>query len=159
MQRGFSKQNAVQKSTGMPNCNALSGFCTAFALVATAAPTPAQAAGEIQLSQLQGMFADMRAKTKWNLDGPMLSGYFFFDPEPKKLELAASELRTLGYRFVNLQQVAGRQTFRLHVERVEVHSPESLNARNNEFYALARKYSLASYDGMDVGPAAASPAK
>lgn len=138
--------------------NALSVFCAALALIA-AAPTPAQAAGEIQLAQLQGMFADMRAKTKWNLDGPMLWGYFFFDPEPKKLELAASELRTLGYRFVNLQQVAGRQTFRLHVERVEVHSPESLNARNGEFYALAKKYSLASYDGMDVGPAAASPAK
>lgn len=99
------------------------------------------------------MFADMRAKTKWNIDGPLQWGYFFFDPSVEKLKQVSANLEVSGYRVVSLEKVANKQVFRLHVERVETHSPESLNARNDEFYALADKYSLASYDGMDVGPA------
>ena len=99
------------------------------------------------------MFADMRAKTKWNIDGPLLWGYFFLDPSVEKLKQASANLEASGYRVVSLEKVATKQVFRLHVERVETHSPESLNARNDEFYALADKFSLSSYDGMDVGPA------
>jgi hypothetical protein len=32
------------------------------------------------------------------------------------------------------------------------HTAESLNKRNHEFYELADKFHLESYDGMDVGP-------
>ena len=102
------------------------------------------------------MFADMRAKTKWNIDGPLLWGYFFFDPNVEKLKQVATELEGSGYRVVGIASVSDKQLFRLHVERVEVHTPASLNARNNEFYAFAEKYSLRSYDGMDVGPAPTS---
>jgi hypothetical protein len=79
-------------------------------------------------------------------------GVFLFRHECRKIETGFSKSAT-GYRVVSLEKVANKSVFRLHVERVETHSPESLNARNNEFYALADKYSLASYDGMDVGPA------
>lgn len=99
------------------------------------------------------MFADMRAKTKWNIDGPLLWGYFFIDPSAEKLKQASANLEALGYRVVSLEKIANKQVFRLHVERVETHTPASLSARNDEFYALADNYSLASYDGMDVGPA------
>lgn len=116
----------------------------------------AQTHRRIPLAQLQAMFADMRAKTKWNIDGPLLWGYFFFDPSPEKLKQASANLEASGYRVVSLEKVANKQVFRLHVERVETHSPESLKARNDEFYAFAEKYSLASYDGMDVGPATTS---
>jgi hypothetical protein len=34
---------------------------------------------------------------------------------------------------------------------VEKHSPETLYDRNAEFYKLAEKFGLESYDGMDVG--------
>ena len=40
------------------------------------------------------------------------------------------------------------------VERVEKHTPASLHARNQQFYALADKFAVDVYDGMDVGPAA-----
>ncbi|MFM2450517.1 MAG: hypothetical protein RIS44_2967 [Pseudomonadota bacterium] len=80
-------------------------------------------------------------------------GYFFLDPSQEKLANAAKELMGSQYRLVAIDVVPGRQIFRLHVEKVEVHSPASLHARNNELYELATKYKLASYDGMDVGPA------
>jgi hypothetical protein len=99
------------------------------------------------------MFSNMRAKAPWNVDGPLLWGYFFFDPSSSKLHRAASELQVAGYRIVSVQEVPGKGVFRLHVEKVEVHSPESLHTRNGEFYRLAEKHGIASYDGMDVGPA------
>ena len=113
----------------------------------------AQTSPHIQLSQLEAMFSGMRAKTPWNVDGPLLWGYFFLDPSQEKLASAAKELLAGQYRVVGINEVPGRHIFRLHVEKVEVHSPASLHARNNELYELAAKYKLASYDGMDVGPA------
>lgn len=41
----------------------------------------------------------------------------------------------------------------LHVEKVEKHTIDSLDVRNKEFAALAEKYGVEGYDGMDVGPA------
>jgi len=40
----------------------------------------------------------------------------------------------------------------LHVERAEVHSEASLDARNQELQALAEANGVEDYDGMDVGP-------
>ena len=128
----------------------------AFVLVAflSQAPTTlAQSAQRIQFVQLQSMFSEMRAKAPWDVDGPLLWGYFFLDPSAARLRRAAAELLAAGYRVVSVREVPGDGQFRLHVEKVEVHSPESLHKRNSELYALAEKYGIASYDGMDVGPA------
>jgi Regulator of ribonuclease activity B len=113
----------------------------------------AQASRRIPLSQLEAMFSDMRAKTKWNIDGPLLWGYFFFDQSESKLQQISQELVGAGYKLVGLSQVEGRPLYRLHLEKVELHTPNTLNSRNIEFYALAEKYGIRSYDGMDVGPA------
>lgn len=126
------------------------------AAVALTAPAVMAQASRISLAQLEKMFASMRAGTKWNVDGPLLWGYFFFDPSDAKLQVAAKELQEAGYRVVGIQQVA-LQRFRLHVERIEAHTPSSLDARNGELYAFAEKHQLASYDGMDVGPAPKAP--
>ena len=115
-------------------------------------PSQAQQGRKIALSQLEEMFSNIRSKTKWNIDGPMLWGYFFFDDSTARLNMLAEQLAPLGYRIVGVSQVEGRTSYRLHVEKVEMHSPVTLHARNNEFYALAEKLHLASYDGMDVGP-------
>jgi hypothetical protein len=114
-------------------------------------PSYAQPAKRIELHQIEAMFGQMRAKAPWNVDGPLLWGYFFFDPDPEKLKRAAAELESAGYRIVGIDGVPARKTSRLHVEKVEVHSPQSLHERNTAFYALAAKHALASYDGMDVG--------
>ena len=123
-----------------------------LAIVTTCVPASAQGPRRIQLELLEAMFASMRTSTPWNVDGPMLWGYFFFDPSRAKLVQAANELQSAGYRIVGIEQFQGDQRLRLHVERVEAHTPATLHARNQELYALAERLGLASYDGMDVGP-------
>ena len=127
-------------------------FAALALLLSALSPAVAQAPTRIQLAQLQTMFTNMRAQTSWNVDGPLRWGYFFFDPRAVKLKQAASELQAQGYETVELQAVPGKDLFRLHVEKIEVHSPVSLHHRNAEFYALADKHGIALYDGMDVGP-------
>lgn len=105
----------------------------------------------ITLPELEDMFANMRANTKWDVDGELLWGYFFTDPDPKKLERIVEPLTNSGYRFVSIHETDDRSTYFLHVERVEKHSPETLYDLNAEFYKLAEKFGLESYDGMDVG--------
>jgi hypothetical protein len=108
----------------------------------------------IELEKLENMFSEMRVKTKWNVDGPMLWGYFFTDRSAEKLERAATILVAQGYRLVGIREDDDGSTQWLHVERVEIHSPQSLFARNEGLYKLAAELGLDSYDGMDVGPAA-----
>jgi len=115
----------------------------------------AEGSAVITLEQLNQMFQEMRANPaykKGSIDGKLLWGYFFTDPSPKKLESVADYLTKNGYRYVNIYPTEDKSTFFLHMERVEHHTPESLNVRNHEFYKLAEKYHIESYDGMDVGP-------
>jgi hypothetical protein len=121
-------------------------------LAACRSPQPERKSNRIEQAQLEEMFARMRTNTKWNVDGPMLWGYFFVDPSAQKLEQIARELEAIGYRVVAIGPMIEQRKFMLHVERVEVHTPRSLNVRNIDLYAIAEKYSVASYDGMDVGP-------
>lgn len=79
-------------------------------------------------------------------------GLFFTDPIPEKLESVAEKLSDSGYRLVDIYPTDDESTHVLHVERIEKHTPESLHARNSELEALAREFSIESYDGMDVGP-------
>lgn len=106
----------------------------------------------ISLQTLEDMFANMRAKTKWDVDGEMLWGYFFTDKDPKKLEPVAEALGKRGYRFVSIYETDDKATHFLHVEKVEKHTPLTLHARNAEFYQLVERFHLESYDGMDIGP-------
>lgn len=98
------------------------------------------------------MFESMRRDSGWRIDGNMLWGYFFSSLSERNLQEAARELQELGYRLGDIRLRDDEDRYQLHVERVETHTAESLHARNQEFYALAEKYELGSYDGMDVGP-------
>ena len=112
----------------------------------------------IDLAQLEEMFVGIAAGPKWDMSMPMLWGYFFTDESRKKLESAVPELAHRGCRFVDIlePELDAGQTpyFFLHVDCEEAHSPASLLERNEEFYALAERLGLRSYDGMDVGPIA-----
>jgi len=116
----------------------------------------AQSSNRIPLAQLESMFRDMRRKTKWNVDGPLLWGYFFVDPSREKLSKLADQLRAAGYSIVEIRRVPESSVMhQLHVERIELHTPGSLHDRNSELYDLAARLGVESYDGMDVGPALA----
>jgi hypothetical protein len=87
----------------------------------------------------------------------MLWGYFFTHHEPSKLERAARILREKSYRVVKVYLSDKKDPdepdmYWLHVEKIETHTPETLDERNNEFYILPHELGLDSYDGMDVGP-------
>ncbi len=109
----------------------------------------------IERSELEEMFATIRETTDWPIDGDMLWGYFFSDTDRRRLEHAARELEGLGYRIVGIEGPSTdedeRERLYLHVERIETHTPETLDRRNSELYAFAKRAGLATYDGMDVG--------
>ena len=104
------------------------------------------------LQQMEEMFANMRAKTNWDVDGEMLWGYFFTDPDTNKLSRASERLTASGYRLVRIYPTDDKSTHVLHVERVEKHTPQTLQTRNGELEKLAAEFGLEAYDGMDVGP-------
>lgn len=37
-------------------------------------------------------------------------------------------------------------------QKIEIHTPKSLDEQDNEFYLFAHDIGLDSYEGMDVGP-------
>jgi len=110
----------------------------------------------IELEQLEEMFSSIASGAKWDMSKPMLWGYFFTDASEEKLTSIVPTLERDGCRFVDLYVPdlgEGEQPYYfLHVEKQEVHTPASLFERNAQFYALAERYGLGSYDGMDVGP-------
>ena len=116
----------------------------------------------IQLEALQEMFTNMRADTEWDVDGPLLWGFFFTDRVEAKLRAVLPALEKQGYRLVEIfvsdvdvnDAKTGNEAafFTLHVEKMETHSAASLYERNLQLHAFAELYRLNSYDGMDVGP-------
>lgn len=105
----------------------------------------------IRRDLIEDMFEGMK-KSKWNVDGNLLWGYFFFDPDQKKLESLARHLENSGYSFVDIYPNEDQDVFWLHVERIEKHTVESLDKRNRELHTLAHKFKVQDYDGMDAGP-------
>lgn len=125
-------------------------------LVATSLVGPdafAQRAPKISQAQIDAMFANMRAHAPWDVDGPLLWSFFFLDPDKSKLQAAGADLATQGYRVADISPTRSGDRYRLRVERIEILTPTTLNARDIEFEALARRFGIQSYDGMDVGPA------
>ncbi len=111
----------------------------------------------ITIESLQSMFSNIENKNKWNTKKPLLWGYFFTHHEPKLLEKAKIELANKGYNFVDIflsdkESSNDPDLWWLHVEKEEIHTPESLDKLNDEFYIFADKFGLDSYDGMDAGP-------
>jgi hypothetical protein len=106
----------------------------------------------ITLKQLEEMFAKMRAETNWDIDGEMLWGYFFTDPNRSKLDRLAGHLGRNGYHVLGIHDADDKSTQVLHVERIERHTPKTLHQRNTDLSKLAKQFGVESYDGMDVGP-------
>lgn len=111
----------------------------------------------ITVEQLDEMFNDIKEQGQWDLLKPLLWGYFFTDGDPTKLALVIPEIESMGYSIVDIFQVKKENeteadSFYLHVAKIEIHNSKSLDKINDDFYILAHKNGLESYDGMDVGP-------
>ncbi|AKS16529.1 MULTISPECIES: ribonuclease E inhibitor RraB [Xanthomonas] len=114
----------------------------------------------IAMSALKQMFDHIRSETDWNLDGPLRWEYFFADPAQQPLQQLAEQLTKDGYRVIDIflgerdeDDGDDEESYFLHVDKLEHHTLETLNQRNAAFDALAKRFHVAAYDGMDVGPA------
>ena len=111
----------------------------------------------ISHDQLVEMFDNIARGAKWDMSKPMLWGYFFTDSDKTKLERVVPFLEEQGYTFAEIfladkDDPKEPDLWFLHVEKVEVHTPDSLYERNGALYEFADEHELDSYDGMDVGP-------
>jgi regulator of RNase E activity RraB len=110
----------------------------------------------ITRDSVEWIFANSRARAKWNIDDVCLWGYFFTDHDRDKLSAAALVLERMGYRVVGFLEATPDDEdpglLFLHVEKEELHTVETLDARNHELHQFAEEFGLESYDGMDVGP-------
>lgn len=103
----------------------------------------------IRIEQIRHIFVRMEAQGV-DLTKPHLYGYFFFDKERHGLERLSNDMTRDRYTLVNLEQIDD-DTFKLHVEKIEIHSPESLFERGLALTEIAYKYAVDVYDGWDVG--------
>ena len=107
----------------------------------------------IPKSELIEMFEAIAEQTDWDMTTEMVWGYSFSDDDPEKLEACADRLAGKGYQFVEISEGdEPDDPWTLLVEKIEVHSPDTLDQRNHELAAIAQEMGLSSYDGMDVGP-------
>jgi regulator of RNase E activity RraB len=112
---------------------------------------------ESQIEGITEIFATARTEDGWNLDEEMLYSYFFVDTDIDKLETLGLDLEKRGYDFIDIFQLGDEDTdkptgeYLLHIDKVEIHTPESLAVRNVEFQQLADEYEIDSYDGWEFG--------
>jgi hypothetical protein len=111
----------------------------------------------IEREMLEQMFANIAEQGVIDMDEPLLWGFFFTNATESPLRAAVPELQERGYEFVDVWQSEkddpeDEDMWWLHVQRVEVHSVDSLFARNEQLYEFAARHGLDTYDGMDVGP-------
>ncbi len=107
---------------------------------------------------IEEMFAEIHQRGRWDISAPLLWAYYFTDEQAERLRAAASDLEDMGYRYVSVfpaekEDASDADLWSLHVERVEVHTVDSLLARNAALEEFAETHDLRSFDGPDVGQA------
>ena len=112
---------------------------------------------ESQLEGIREIFNDAKIEDGWNMSEEMLYSYYFVDVSVDKLEKMGLKLEADGYDFIDIFELGDEETnkstgeYLLHIDKVEVHTPESLAQRNVEFQKLADEYEIETYDGWEFG--------
>ena len=112
---------------------------------------------EEQLESIREIFETARTEDKWNPEEEMLYSYFFIDKDAEKLETLGLDLEKQGFDFIDIFELAEEESgeatgeYLLHIDKVEIHTPDSLAARNVEFQKRANEYEINSYDGWEFG--------
>lgn len=103
---------------------------------------------EISIEKIQEMFTNMENQGS-DLNQKMLWGYFFTSNKKDKFDQVANELKNQNFEFVEVYQDVDK-SYWLHLERKEIHNPQSLFELDKILYKIADKYEI-TYDGFDVG--------
>ncbi len=105
----------------------------------------------IEKKAIEQLFAKMR-KAGWNMEQELAWGYFFKDGHKARLQKLAEQLVLQGYEIIDINQSYPDKIFWLQVEKIEQHSIDSLDKRNQQFSQLTQQMHIHAYDGMDVSP-------
>lgn len=113
----------------------------------------------ITLTQLEDFFDETRrtyesGRCDWKIDDECRWSFFFIDRDRAKLLPIAEHLLPLGYQFVGTldpDEADDNPVFYLRLDRIETHSPASLDKRNQFLYGVAAQFQVLNYDGFDVG--------
>jgi hypothetical protein len=108
-------------------------------------PTP----DHLRFLATNSLFERIRATSGFNLEKEATYGYFFTGSDLNALDSVRSALTGRGYQFVS-QHEARRGSFVLQMAKVEVHTVNSLVARNRELFDLAQSIKEVRYDGWDI---------
>jgi hypothetical protein len=112
---------------------------------------------ESQLEGIRKIFDDAKREDNWNLNEEMLYSFYFVDENVDKLEKLGLKLEEDGYDFIDIFELGDEETdastgeYLLHIDKVEIHTPESLAQRNVEFQKLADESEIKTYDGWEFG--------
>ncbi len=112
---------------------------------------------ESQIEGIRKIFDDAKREDDWNLNEEMLYSFYFVDEDVDKLEKLGLKLEEDDYDFVDVFELGDEETdestgeYLLHIDKVEIHTPESLAQRNVEFAKLAEEYEIKTYDGWEFG--------
>lgn len=86
----------------------------------------------------------------WDTSLPLKWGFFFFHKHHNMLVDLRVALEGEGYHFEELHKTKN-SLWVLQMSKDEIHTPESLHARNLQFNRLAEERGVDLYDGWDVG--------
>ncbi len=112
---------------------------------------------ESQIEGIKEIFAAATREDNWKIDEPMLYSFYFVDTDAEKLENLGEHLEEEGYDFIGIYELGDEDTdestgeYLLHIDKVELHTPESLAQRNVEFAKLAEEHAIETYDGWEFG--------
>lgn len=110
-----------------------------------------------QLDGIREIFAEAKQEDNWKIDEPMLYSFYFVDKSVDKLEKLGLKLEADGYDFVDIFELGDEETekstgeYLLHIDKIEIHTPESIAERNVEFQKLADQFEIETYDGWEFG--------
>ncbi len=105
----------------------------------------------ISKKDIEQLFEKMR-KAGWNMEQALAWGYFFKHESIEPLKELADELQRQGFAVIDINQSYPDEMYWLQLEKIEQHSVDSLDQRNQQFYQLAQQKDIHAYDGMDVSP-------
>ncbi len=112
---------------------------------------------ESQLEGIREIFAEAQQEDNWKTDEPMLYSFYFVDKSIDKLEKLGLKLEADGYDFIDIFELGDEETekstgeYLLHIDKVEIHTPESLAQRNIDFQKLTDEFEIETYDGWEFG--------
>lgn len=111
----------------------------------------------ITVEMMHTFFSDTRQKNieagkDWSIDEVCRWSFFFVDEDGSALLPVARHMEALGYTVVGVTEPDDEEDpfSYLQVDKLEQHTPESLQARVGALYAIAEQFEIADYDGMNV---------